>query len=444
MWRVVWLALLIALGGAELAPRPRRRRNWSPSCCNCSRRAIDNIGAAVAGQTAQRYCRPPIRPFRGCRPTSARPPAKDVQADVKKFYDEVEPLLRKRATELAPATLAPIYEERFNEDELKQVIAWLESPVSKKLQQVDGEISATCWRKRWWPTRARPSRPSCKTLEASLDKRLGIAPTPAAAAVPRDRRSSSRRTADQLSMADPKPTEPDLPALRQQIDAVDRELAGLAQPPRGPGAGGRRDQEARGLGGLSARARGAGHRWPEGRQPRAVADRQRGADLARNHVSLPRAWRRPRAWPTWGRPAPSANWLHWPTSARRSSACPAPASTKCFAARPVARPTSAWCRSKTRPKAWSRVRSTCSSPRRSGIIGETSLFVRHNLLRKSETLDGISAVCAHPQALAQCHGWLANHLPSVERRPVGQQRRRRAAGVARRHAGRHRQRTRGQ
>ena len=53
-----------------------------------------------------------------------------------------------------------------------------------------------------------------------------------------------------------------------------------------------------------------------------------------------------------------------------------------------------------------------------GIIGETSLFVRHNLLRKSASLDGIAAICAHPQALAQCHGWLANHLPHVERRPV--------------------------
>jgi chorismate mutase / prephenate dehydratase len=52
------------------------------------------------------------------------------------------------------------------------------------------------------------------------------------------------------------------------------------------------------------------------------------------------------------------------------------------------------------------------------IIGETSLFVRHNLLRKGESLQGISAVCAHAQALAQCHGWLSSHLPSVERRPV--------------------------
>lgn len=52
------------------------------------------------------------------------------------------------------------------------------------------------------------------------------------------------------------------------------------------------------------------------------------------------------------------------------------------------------------------------------IIGETSLDVRHNLLRKIDSLDGITAVCAHPQALAQCHGWLATRLPHAERRPV--------------------------
>ncbi len=52
------------------------------------------------------------------------------------------------------------------------------------------------------------------------------------------------------------------------------------------------------------------------------------------------------------------------------------------------------------------------------IIGETSLFVRHNLLRKQDSMADIQAVCAHPQALAQCHNWLSNHLPHAERRPV--------------------------
>jgi len=52
------------------------------------------------------------------------------------------------------------------------------------------------------------------------------------------------------------------------------------------------------------------------------------------------------------------------------------------------------------------------------ILGETSLKVEHNLLRRENTLEGIAAVCAHPQAIAQCHGWLNERLPGVERRPV--------------------------
>ena len=50
------------------------------------------------------------------------------------------------------------------------------------------------------------------------------------------------------------------------------------------------------------------------------------------------------------------------------------------------------------------------------IIGETSLLVRHNLLRLSDSLEGIEVVYAHPQALAQCQNWLTAHLPNAERR----------------------------
>ena len=50
------------------------------------------------------------------------------------------------------------------------------------------------------------------------------------------------------------------------------------------------------------------------------------------------------------------------------------------------------------------------------IVGETSLLVRHNLLRLVDSMEGIEAVYAHPQALAQCQGWLTTHLPHAERR----------------------------
>ena len=50
------------------------------------------------------------------------------------------------------------------------------------------------------------------------------------------------------------------------------------------------------------------------------------------------------------------------------------------------------------------------------VVGETSLLVRHNLLRQSASLDAIEVVYAHPQALAQCQGWLNTHLAKAERR----------------------------
>ncbi len=52
------------------------------------------------------------------------------------------------------------------------------------------------------------------------------------------------------------------------------------------------------------------------------------------------------------------------------------------------------------------------------IIGEISLLIRHNLLRTTDSLEGIDVVAAHPQALAQCQGWLNQHLPKAERHAV--------------------------
>jgi chorismate mutase / prephenate dehydratase len=52
------------------------------------------------------------------------------------------------------------------------------------------------------------------------------------------------------------------------------------------------------------------------------------------------------------------------------------------------------------------------------VVGEVSLLVRHNLLRQVNDLNQVEVVMAHPQALAQCQGWLGQHLPHAERRAV--------------------------
>ncbi|MDR5737779.1 prephenate dehydratase [Caballeronia sp. LZ016] len=52
------------------------------------------------------------------------------------------------------------------------------------------------------------------------------------------------------------------------------------------------------------------------------------------------------------------------------------------------------------------------------IGGELALPIHHNLLTASGTLDGVTRVCAHPQAIAQCQRWLSTNAPRLERQAV--------------------------
>src|SRR5690606_10122178 len=52
------------------------------------------------------------------------------------------------------------------------------------------------------------------------------------------------------------------------------------------------------------------------------------------------------------------------------------------------------------------------------INGEVVLPVQHNLLTKNGKMDGVTRICAHSQALAQCQGWLNQHYPTIARQAV--------------------------
>jgi chorismate mutase / prephenate dehydratase len=49
------------------------------------------------------------------------------------------------------------------------------------------------------------------------------------------------------------------------------------------------------------------------------------------------------------------------------------------------------------------------------ICGEVELRISHFLMGKMSGLNAVKRVCAHPQALAQCRGWLDDQLPEAER-----------------------------
>jgi len=108
---------------------------------------------------------------------------KTIEADAKRYVDEAFPPVRERAIKLAPTTLGAVLEEKFTEDELKQLIAWFESPVNKKFQQASGEMQNAFMQKL--VAEARPLiEPKLQTLEQKVRAALGAPAAAAPAATP--------------------------------------------------------------------------------------------------------------------------------------------------------------------------------------------------------------------------------------------------------------------
>ena len=59
-----------------------------------------------------------------------------IETEVKKYVDDAYPAVRDRALKLAPATIGAVLEAKMSEDELRALVAWLESPTNKKYQSV--------------------------------------------------------------------------------------------------------------------------------------------------------------------------------------------------------------------------------------------------------------------------------------------------------------------
>src|SRR6266581_208489 len=51
------------------------------------------------------------------------------------------------------------------------------------------------------------------------------------------------------------------------------------------------------------------------------------------------------------------------------------------------------------------------------ICAEVVLRVQQNLMARRPSMKAIRKLYSHPQSLAQCHGWLSQHLPGAQRVP---------------------------
>ncbi len=99
--------------------------------------------------------------------------AKQIEAQLKKYRDESGALVRDRAAKIGQTSLGPMFEDKFNEEELRQLLAALEAPAYKKFQQSLPEFTSAYAQtlvKELEPT----IEPKLKALEQSVAAALGV------------------------------------------------------------------------------------------------------------------------------------------------------------------------------------------------------------------------------------------------------------------------------
>ncbi len=176
---------LVLLGSAAFAQTTATKKELVAKVLQVQQPGIEALGRALAEQPAAILMQRAGSVMQTRTPPDKREAiARDIQADVKKYADDVMPLMRERSAKLAPSTIGTLLDERFTEDELRQLIAILESPVNRKFQQMGGEMQKALSDKLVAETKGL-MEPKIKALELSISARLGLpneTPAPGAGA----------------------------------------------------------------------------------------------------------------------------------------------------------------------------------------------------------------------------------------------------------------------
>lgn len=145
--------------------------------------SVENLARNLVEQPAGQLMQAAGRALQSQVPADKREAVgKSIEADIKKYVDDSIPVVRERAIKLAPSTIGAVLEEKFSEDELKQLVAWLDSPVNKKFMQLGPEMQ-NGFMQKLVPEVRQLLEPKMQTLEQKIRTTLGV-PTSAPASSP--------------------------------------------------------------------------------------------------------------------------------------------------------------------------------------------------------------------------------------------------------------------
>lgn len=94
---------------------------------------------------------------------------REISTDAKKFLDDNKPFVRNSAQKHIPSTVVPMLAENFSEEELRQLVAMLESPIKKKFEDLVPEMKKALGEKL-----ATDTRPTIDPKLEDLRQRISV------------------------------------------------------------------------------------------------------------------------------------------------------------------------------------------------------------------------------------------------------------------------------
>lgn len=178
-------AVLAASAASAQTPAPVVLKDPTQRLLQLLQPAFDNIAQQLARQPAVQVQQAASVALQRVPAERREAVAREIEADLRKFFEDVAPGVRARTAGLAQSTVGPLLEERFTQDEVRQLVAQLESPLSRKFQQVLPDLQRALADKLVADARG-DLEARARTLNQTVAKRLGLdGPAGAASAPPR-------------------------------------------------------------------------------------------------------------------------------------------------------------------------------------------------------------------------------------------------------------------
>ncbi len=176
---LIALTLVAAAVAAVAAPT---KKELAQKVLSLQQTALDDNARAVAEQPARQLAGAARQVLMQAVPENKREAtAKQIDAEIKKYVDAAVPMVRASANKQSQAVIGAMLEEKFSEDELKQLVSMLESPVLKKFQTTMPDAGKAMMDKVLEDVRPQ-IMPKAQAAEAAIRKILEAAAKPSDAA----------------------------------------------------------------------------------------------------------------------------------------------------------------------------------------------------------------------------------------------------------------------